>query len=118
MSPRKRPTKKKCVSQDSHSYSCSAVERKLFKSCLEETVTEEFSNDVPEETNMYWSEIASLCVDGESLRLQKVLLRKLLNREKILRASDTPTTEDISALKGLVAKTKTTFRCIAMLEAE
>jgi hypothetical protein len=28
------------------------------------------------EDNMYWDEISALCVDGESLRLQQLLLRK------------------------------------------
>jgi polyhydroxyalkanoate synthesis regulator phasin len=72
----------------------------------------------PEETNMYWDEIASLCVDGESLRLQKRKLRKLLNQEKTLRMSEKPSPEDISALKIVIEKTKDTFSRIAMLEGE
>lgn len=34
--------------------------------------------------NMYWDEIAALCVDGESLRLQKRLLRKALCKKRCL----------------------------------
>jgi hypothetical protein len=123
MAPRRqRSTKKKgllqalpCETVDEEL--CSKVPEQTNMYCLScETVDEELFNEVPEETNMYWSEIASLCVDAESLRIQKVLLRKQLNREKILRASEKP--EDKSALKGLMTKTKVTFSLIAMLEGD
>lgn len=65
---------------------------------------------------MYWDEISALCVDGESLRLQKLLLRKLLNRQHRLQTSGTSLREDALTLQETKDKMEEVYSLIAMLE--